>query len=72
MHRLEEAGAGQMRQASRVVAIGLVGRQRLERLVGLPALDAHHGEAEAARHREFAMASGEMSEGEFRRLTKPG
>jgi hypothetical protein len=40
MHRLEEAGAGQMRQPSRVVAIGLVGRKRLERLVGLPALDA--------------------------------
>ena len=33
-----------MRQTSRVVAIGLVGGERLERLVGLPALDADHWE----------------------------
>ena len=49
MHGLEEPGAGQMRQTSRVVAIGLVGRQRLERLVGLPAFDADHGKAELAQ-----------------------
>jgi hypothetical protein len=49
MHRLEEAGAGQMRQPSRVVAIGLVGRKRFERLVGLPALDADDGKAELAQ-----------------------
>jgi len=49
MHGLEEAGAGQMRQPSRVVAIGLVGRKRLERLVGLPALDADHGKAKLAQ-----------------------
>jgi hypothetical protein len=29
-----------MRQSSRIVAISLVGRERLERLMGLPALDA--------------------------------
>ena len=49
MHGLEEAGASQMRQTSRVVAIGLVGRKRLERLVGLPALDADHGQTELAQ-----------------------
>src|SRR5271165_5898491 len=49
MHGLEEPGAGQMRQTSRVVAIGLMGRQRLERLVGLPAFDADHGKAELAQ-----------------------
>ena len=49
MHGLEEAGASQMRQPSRVVAIGLVGRKRLERLVGLPALDADHRKAELAQ-----------------------
>jgi hypothetical protein len=32
-----------MRQTSRVVAIGLVGGERLERLVGLPALDTDYG-----------------------------
>ena len=48
MNGLEEPGAGQIRQPSRVVAIGLVGRERLERLVGLPALDAHHRETELA------------------------
>src|SRR5271155_1009092 len=35
--------------ASRVVAIGLVGRKRLERLVGLPAFDADHGKTELAQ-----------------------
>src|SRR5580704_7110653 len=49
MHGLEEPGAGQMRQTSRVIAIGLMGRQRLERLVGLPAFDADHGKAELAQ-----------------------
>ena len=49
VHGLEEASASQMRQPSRIVAIGLVGRKRLERLVGLPALDADHGEAELAQ-----------------------
>jgi hypothetical protein len=45
MHGLEEAGTGKMRQATGIVPIGLVRRQRLERLVGLPALDAHDGHA---------------------------
>src|SRR5271166_5561905 len=49
MHGLEEPGASQMRQPSRVIAIGLMGRQRLERLVGLPAFDADHGKAELAQ-----------------------
>ena len=49
MHGLEEAGASQMRQTSRVVAIGLVGRKRLERMVGLPALHADHGQTEVAQ-----------------------
>jgi hypothetical protein len=49
MHGLEEAGASQVRQTARVVAIGLVGRQRLERLVGLPAFDTDHGQAELAQ-----------------------
>src|SRR6202034_3885809 len=44
MHGLEEPGASQMRQASRVIAVGLVGGERLERLVGLSALDADHRE----------------------------
>ena len=47
MHGLEEPGAGQMRHPSRVIAIGLVGREWLERLVGLPALDADHWEIRA-------------------------
>ena len=49
VHGLEEPGAGQVRQPSRVIAIGLVGRQRLERLVGLPAFDADHRKAELAQ-----------------------
>src|SRR5271155_5886774 len=47
-----------MRQPSRVVAIGLVGRERLQRLVSLPAFDADHGKAELAQsveqHRRHA------------------
>jgi hypothetical protein len=43
LHGLKEASAGQMRQPSSVIAIGLVGRKRLERLVGVPALDADTG-----------------------------
>jgi hypothetical protein len=38
-----------MRQSSRIVTISLMGRERLERLMGLPALDARHGQAEVAR-----------------------
>ena len=49
MHGLEEAGASQMRQTSRVVAIGLVGGERLERLVGLPALNADYGKTQLAQ-----------------------
>jgi len=37
MHGLEEASAGQVRQPSRIVAVGLVSRKPLERLVGLAA-----------------------------------
>ena len=36
----------------RASRIGLVGRQRLERLVGLPALDTDHGEAELTQPME--------------------
>src|SRR3984957_7189326 len=46
MHGLEEAGASQMRQRSSVIAIGLVGRKRLERLVGLPALYTDYGQTQ--------------------------
>jgi hypothetical protein len=49
MHTLEEASASEMRQASRVVAIGLVGRERLERLIRLPALDADDGQTGRGR-----------------------
>src|ERR1700733_4379274 len=50
MHGLEEAGASQVRQSPpRIVAIGLVSRKRLERLVGLSALDANHGKTELAQ-----------------------
>jgi hypothetical protein len=49
VYRLKEAGASQMRQASSVVPIGLVGRKRLERLIGLPAFDADHGEIKLAQ-----------------------
>ena len=38
-----------MRQPSRAIAIGLVGRQRLERLISLPALHADHGQTELAQ-----------------------
>src|SRR6266446_6433267 len=44
MNGLEEAGAGEMRQATCVVAVGLVRRQRLQRLIRLPALDADDGQ----------------------------
>src|SRR4029077_20488390 len=49
MHGLEEACASQMRQPSRVIAISLVSRKRFERLVGLPALHADHGQTELAQ-----------------------
>ena len=49
MDGLEEAGASQMRQPSRVIAIGLVSGKRLERLIGLPALHADHGQTELAQ-----------------------
>ena len=49
VHGLEEASASQMRQPSRIVAVGLVGRKRLERLVGLPALHADHWQTELAQ-----------------------
>ena len=49
VHGLEEPGASQMRQPSRVVAVGLVGRKRLERLIRLPALYADHRKAELAQ-----------------------
>ena len=45
MHRLEETSARQMRQAARIIAVGLVGRERLQRLISLPALDADHRHA---------------------------
>ena len=48
VHGLEEPGASQMRQPSRVVAVGLVGRERLERLIRLPALYADHGKTQLA------------------------
>ena len=49
MNGLEEAGASEMRQPSRVIAIGLVSGERLERLIGLPALHADHGQTELAQ-----------------------
>ena len=49
MGRLEESGAGEMRQAAGIVAVGLVGRKRLQRLIGLPALDADDGHATVAQ-----------------------
>src|SRR5580704_11599900 len=42
MHRLEEASSGEVRQTPRIIAIGLVGGERLERLVGVAALDTDH------------------------------
>ena len=44
MYRLEEASSGEVRQTTSIIAIGPVGGERLERLVGLPALDADHWE----------------------------
>src|ERR1700733_2411952 len=38
-----------MREPPRIVAVGLMGRKRLERLVGLSAFDADHGEAKLAQ-----------------------
>src|SRR6516165_4443514 len=49
MHGLEEASSGEMSQASRVIAIGLVGREGLERLIRLPALDTDHGKTQLAK-----------------------
>ena len=49
MNGLEEAGAGEMRQAACIVAVGLVRRQRLQRLIGLPALDADDGQSQLAQ-----------------------
>ena len=49
MQRLEEAGSSQVRQTPRVVAIGFVGRERLEALIGLPSLDAGNRKAELAQ-----------------------
>jgi len=40
MYCFEEARAGEVRQITRIVAIGFVGRKRLQRLIGLPGLDA--------------------------------
>jgi hypothetical protein len=34
MNGLEEAGAGEVRQTACIVAVGLVRRQRLQRLIG--------------------------------------
>jgi hypothetical protein len=56
VHGLEKAGASQMRQSPRVVAIRLVGRDRLERLVGLPAFNADHGEVELTQPMEQGSA----------------
>ena len=56
VHGLEEPGTGQMRQPSCVIAIGLVGRQRLERLIGLSAFDADYGQTELNSTRETGSA----------------
>jgi len=45
MNRFKEAGPRQMRKTTRVIAVCLVGGQRSQRLVGLPALDADHRQA---------------------------
>jgi hypothetical protein len=76
MHGLEETGASQVRQPSSVIAIGLVGRERLERLVGLPAFDADHGEAELAqameqdRHHTFGLEYDPTTARRFRQLVR--
>ena len=49
MNGLEEASAGKMRQAARIIAIGPVRRQRLQCLIGLTALDAHDGQTQLAQ-----------------------
>src|SRR5690242_6190713 len=54
MHGLEEASSGQMSQTSRVIAIGLVSREGLERLIRLPALDTDHGKTQLAKPRSEA------------------
>jgi hypothetical protein len=52
VHGLEEPGAGQMRQPSSIIAVGLVGRDRLEGLIRLPAFYADRREAELAQAME--------------------
>jgi hypothetical protein len=44
--------AGQMRQAARIVAVGLARRQQLQRLIGPTALDADYRQPEAAQAME--------------------
>src|SRR5215216_6556726 len=46
MNRFEEAGARQMRQSACIVAVGLVRGEQLQRLIGLPALDADNWQSE--------------------------
>src|SRR5215510_14473384 len=49
MDGLIETGAGKMRQAPRIVAISLVGRERLQCLVGVTALDANDRQAQSLK-----------------------
>src|SRR5271169_6519948 len=46
MDRLEEAGAGEMRQSACIVVVGLVRGEQLQGLTGLPALDADNWQSE--------------------------
>lgn len=48
VHGLEESGAGKVRQTTGIVAIGLVGRKGLQRLVRLPASIQTTGRPKAA------------------------
>lgn len=49
VHGLEESGAGKVRQTTGIVAIGLVGRKGLQRLVRLPAFDADDRQTEGCQ-----------------------
>src|SRR5271169_1772710 len=58
MDRLEEAGAGEMRQSACIVVVGLVRGEQLQGLIGLPALDADNWQSELVQtmvqHRSHA------------------
>ncbi len=59
MNWFEEAGPRQMRKTARVIAVGLVGGQRRQCLVGLSALNADHRQAQ--RHQAMKERRGHAS-----------